>query len=441
MTDNKLPLLLLDDEADILKALTRVLRSEYQIVSFDNGHDALAYLAENPIALIISDMRMPEMDGAEFLEKARVIYPDSVRLLLTGYADIQSTVKAVNEGGIHTYLSKPWDNENLKLIVGKAAEFYRLTQEKAELTQQLSERAEQLDKMNAQLEEQNLRLENFNQELEEKISQRTQELQQTNKKLNHSLQLRNQTFQDILSMMTAIIQFRTGMESEQNERVASQSKLVATQLGLSSGIANQVYLCGLMHQIGLITDDKATNNTKPTVDEQMLATPYVNPVMGSEIISRIKRFAPLVEIVRHQDEHFDGTGKPDHLKGEEIPIGSRIIKVVKDYDYFVAAQRNPRRMHTKSAQRYLAEHAETLYDPMVVECFIKVITNVRLADEGVELCVSLSEIKPGTIIKRDIYLPNGSLMLTAGNQINATLLKKLLEIEETTNMPIAVYIG
>ncbi|WP_438405729.1 response regulator, partial [Aeromonas hydrophila] len=132
--------LLLDDENDILKALNRVLRMDYNVVSVDNGADALGYLLENPIHIIISDMRMPDMDGADFLAKAREMQPDTMRLLLTGYADIPSTVRAVNAGGIHTYISKPWDNENLKLIVGKAAEFYRLSQDKERLTLELEER-------------------------------------------------------------------------------------------------------------------------------------------------------------------------------------------------------------------------------------------------------------------------------------------------------------
>lgn len=93
MHDEKLNVLLLDDENDILKALNRVLRMDYNVVTFDNGADALEYLQENPIHIIISDMRMPEMDGADFLAKAREMQPDTVRLLLTGYADIQSTVR------------------------------------------------------------------------------------------------------------------------------------------------------------------------------------------------------------------------------------------------------------------------------------------------------------------------------------------------------------
>lgn len=442
MHDEKLNVLLLDDENDILKALNRVLRMDYNVVTFDNGADALEYLQENPIHIIISDMRMPEMDGADFLAKAREMQPDTVRLLLTGYADIQSTVRAVNAGGIHTYISKPWDNENLKLIVGKAAEFYRLSRDKERLTIELEERNKELEVANQALAENNHKLAQFNQELEAKVQERTVALQESNKRLESLLASRNKTFKDILAMVTAIIQHRTGFPADHAERIANQAKSVALKLKLSEAVASHVYLCGLMHQIGLIAE---TSNDWKVVkvhqDSEIPITPNVNPILGAEIVGRIKRFEPLMEIIRHQDELYDGTGKPDHLRGEQIPIGARIIKVVKDYDFFVAGANNPRRMHTKSAQSYLRQQSEVYYDPKVVEAFITIVSAVTRIEEGMELCVSLSEVRPGMVIKRDIYLPNGNLMLTAGNAMSEPLLRKLKELEQEMNMPIPVYIG
>ncbi|TXZ76431.1 response regulator [Vibrio mimicus] len=440
--DDKLNILLLDDENDILKALNRVLRMDYNVVTFDNGADALQHLQENPVHIIISDMRMPEMDGADFLAKAREMQPQTVRLLLTGYADIQSTVRAVNTGGIHTYISKPWDNENLKLIVAKAAEFYRLSRDKERLTVELAERNKELEVANQALAENNQKLEEFNQALEAKVQERTLELQDTNKRLEISLASRNKTFKDILAMVTAIIQHRTGYPADHAERIANQAKSVAVKLKLPETIASHVYLCGLMHQIGLIGE---TGNDWKVVkvhqDSDIPITPNVNPILGAEIVGRIKRFEPLMEIIRHQDELYDGTGKPDHLQGDQIPIGARIIKVVKDYDFFVSGANNPRRMHTKSAQGYLRQQAGIYYDINVVEAFIAIVSAVTRIEDGMELCISLSEVRPGMVIKRDIYLPNGSLMLTAGNAMNESLLRKLKELEKEMNMPIPVYIG
>ncbi|MGL4828771.1 MAG: HD domain-containing phosphohydrolase [Vibrio sp.] len=440
--DEKLNILLLDDENDILKALNRVLRMDYNVVFFDNGAEALQYLEQNLIHIIISDMRMPEMDGADFLAKAREMQPQTVRLLLTGYADIQSTVRAVNAGGIHTYISKPWDNENLKLIVGKAAEFYRLSCEKERLAIELEERNKDLEVANQTLAANNHKLSQFNQELEVKVQERTLELQDSNKRLELSLASRNKTFKDILAMVTAIIQHRTGYPADHTERIANQAKSVAMKLKLPEAVASNVYLCGLMHQIGLISE--ANNDWKVIKvhqDTDIPITPNVNPILGAEIVGRIKRFEPLMEIIRHQDELYNGTGKPDHLQGEQIPIGARIIKVVKDYDFFVAATNNPRRMHTKSAQGYLRQQAGTFYDPQVVDAFIALVSAVTHIEDGMELCVSLSEVRPGMVIKRDIYLPNGSLMLTAGNAMNESLLRKLKELEKEMHMPIPVYIG
>jgi response regulator RpfG family c-di-GMP phosphodiesterase len=440
--DEKLNLLLLDDENDILKALTRVLRLDYNVVSFNSGHDALAYLKENEISIIISDMRMPEMDGADFLAAAKEIQPNAIRILLTGYSDIQSTVRAVNSGGIHTYISKPWDNENLKLVVGKACEFFRLRQERERLADELEERNSQLEQMNETLAVANSKLSDFNQALELEVDQRTKELQESHSRLEILLKGRNKTLRDILSMVMAIIQHRTGSPADHAERIANLAKAVAKKLALSEQIISNIYLCSLMYQIGLIgASDKDLEQPKFDHNNHTLMAPSAHAELGAKIVGLIKRFEPLVEMMLHQDEHFNGTGKPGHLHGADIPIGARIIKVVKDYDYFVASPHNRLRMTTKSAQKYLKEQAGELYDPKVVDIFLNMVSVPSRLTKGLELGIGLADLTPGTQIKRDLYLPNGKLMLTAGHVINGPLLSKLKEIEKESGMPIVVFIG
>ena len=420
----RLSLLLLDDEADIVKTLTRVLRLDYDVVSFNEGEDALEYLSDHPVAIIISDMRMPQMDGAKFLSIAKEICPGSVRILLTGYSDMESTIRAVNEGGIHTYLSKPWDNQSLKLTVAKAAEFYVLRK--------------QHDQLLVTLEEKNVELKSFNQRLEEKVLQRTQALKEANSSLEKVLKARNQTFNDILATLKAIIEYSSGMPANHSERVAEQSKVVAKKLGLSDAEINQVYLCALLHEIGLA----ARKDSKPTLMKRnagIPSTPDANSVLGAEIVGRIKRFAPLMSVIKHQDENYNGTGGPSHLKGDDIPIGSRIIRVLKNYDYFVAAENNRNRMTATSARRFLTDYSGVLYDPNVVKAFLAVMSDVDQAD-GLERCVSVNEVKVGTVVKRDVYLSNGSLMLTAGQEISEALLEKLKRIEKDTQYPLAIFI-
>ena len=137
MSDTVAPatLLFVDDEPGILSALRRLFRPHgYRILIAESGEQGLAILEENEVDLVISDMRMPVMDGAAFLKQVRQRWPDITRILLTGYADITSTVSAINEGEIYRYIAKPWDDNEIITIVREAIERRRLQSENIRLT-------------------------------------------------------------------------------------------------------------------------------------------------------------------------------------------------------------------------------------------------------------------------------------------------------------------
>lgn len=118
---NQPTLLLLDDEANIIRALSRVLRRDgYRILSTTSVREAFELLAANDVQVIISDQRMPEMSGTEFLSKVKDIYPDTVRLVLSGYTDLKSVTDAINEGAIYKFLTKPWDDQQIRTHVKQA---------------------------------------------------------------------------------------------------------------------------------------------------------------------------------------------------------------------------------------------------------------------------------------------------------------------------------
>ncbi|NTV11343.1 MAG: response regulator, partial [Zoogloea sp.] len=126
--------LCVDDEANILSSLRRLFRPHgYRVLTAGSGAEGLEVLAREAVDLVISDMRMPEMDGAQFLAQVRARHPDVVRLLLTGYADMQSTVAAINEGRITRYIAKPWNEDEVLLTVREALERKALERDKARL--------------------------------------------------------------------------------------------------------------------------------------------------------------------------------------------------------------------------------------------------------------------------------------------------------------------
>ncbi|WP_372982912.1 EAL domain-containing protein [Marinobacter sediminum] len=118
-------LLLLDDESNIIRALTRVFRRDgYRILSTTSVQEAFALLAAHEVQVIISDQRMPEMSGTEFFSQVKAIYPNTVRIVLSGYTDLKSVTEAINEGSIYKFLTKPWDDKQIREQIAQAFKFH-----------------------------------------------------------------------------------------------------------------------------------------------------------------------------------------------------------------------------------------------------------------------------------------------------------------------------
>ena len=130
-------LLFVDDETDIVDSLHRTFRRDFRVLLATSGEDAIALLRANPVDLIISDQRMPGLTGVDVLKTARELRPESIRILLTGYSDMESLVACVNEAGIYKYLTKPWEPEHLKLTVTRALEHLGLERKLKQTVQHL----------------------------------------------------------------------------------------------------------------------------------------------------------------------------------------------------------------------------------------------------------------------------------------------------------------
>lgn len=150
---NKNAILIVDDQPEILNALERLLKEEYQIFTATGGAKALKILAEHKIALILADQRMPTMTGVEFFSKSMQVQPDSVRILITAYADITASIDAINNGQIFHYISKPWEPDDLMIITRRAIEKYDLEQKNKRLTEELKKANQKLYKENILLQQ------------------------------------------------------------------------------------------------------------------------------------------------------------------------------------------------------------------------------------------------------------------------------------------------
>lgn len=153
MTDKHHTILCVDDEGNILSALKRSLRKEkYNLLLASSGTEALKVLSENEVQLVMSDQRMPGMDGTEFLSKVKEKFPDVIRIILTGYTDVDSITEAINQGNIYKFFLKPWNDQHLKLEIEKALEQYDLIQTNKQLHETVVEQNTKLLKINENLE-------------------------------------------------------------------------------------------------------------------------------------------------------------------------------------------------------------------------------------------------------------------------------------------------
>lgn len=422
--------LLVDDEPNILTSLRRLLRAEgYAIRAAEGGEQALALLAEEPAEVIVSDMRMPHMSGAEFLKQARERWPGSVRILLTGYADVASTVAAVNEGGIHAYLNKPWDEAQLLQTLRGAVERKRLTDERDALLEVTAR--------------QNKELAFLNEGLEDAVRARTAELKQTAMFLELSNKKLKESFLTSLRVFSNLVELRQKNLGGHGKRVADLARKIAVHLDLREQEINDITVAGLLHDIGKISwpDEMISKPLSVfTAEERWLARKH--PVVAETALIELDSLRGGARIIRHHHEHFSGKGYPDGLSGLEIPIGSRILAVANDYDGLQLGTVTQRRRSAAEALSMIKEGSGSRYDPSIVTALLEVMGQAEAqANVGPEHTMEVSELKPGYRLARSLFSHDGVMLLNKGYMLDDLLIRQLKKYEESAGKLTEIWVA
>ena len=237
----ELKILLVDDEVNITKSLRRLLMDvdRYDVYIANSGREALELLSDEPdIGIIISDQRMPEMTGVEFLQQARQVVPDAVRILLTGYADIEASIAAINEGAVFRYLTKPWDDDKLLLAIAEAAHNFWLVAENKRL--------------NALVLKQKEELRQWNERLKQRVLDQTAQIRTKSDAIalsNHQLR---SNFSATIESLAGLIEMRDHRTPSHSRNVAELVAAMGEILGLDSHEIEQLRSAGLLHDIGKI---------------------------------------------------------------------------------------------------------------------------------------------------------------------------------------------
>jgi response regulator RpfG family c-di-GMP phosphodiesterase len=420
-------LLLVDDEPSILSALRRLFRPQgYRILAAESGAAALDLVADDAVDLVISDMRMPGMDGAQFLERIRHLQPHAVRILLTGYADISSTIAAINGGEIHRYIAKPWDDNDILLVVREALARRDLELRNRELTE-LTQR-------------QNEELRNLNSDLEDRVRRRTAEIEQINDMLNVAYAELKSNFMLSMQIFAGLMELRHNGMSGHSRRVSEWAKRVCGLLKLDERTSQDIYVAALLHDIGKIGfPDELLGKPISLMSADETARYRKHPLNAEAALMPLVQLQPVAKIIRSQHERLDGNGFPDGLEAEEIPFGARVLAPIIDYENLLAGTLAERRFSVEDATASIRRGAGSRYDAKVVDALIEALKQ-PLDESRDDRRISAAELVAGMVLSRDLVSPQGTLLLAAGYRFDARVVRQVREYVQREGAKLTLYV-
>lgn len=316
IAENRYKILIVDDEEANLDLLFRTLRAEFDVVKTNSPLNALKMLGETSFDVIISDHKMNEMSGVEFLEKSYVFYPHSIRILVTAYSDSQILIDAINKAKIYRYVKKPWEPAEFLVMIKTAVEYSQLKVENDRLIYDLKE-------------------------------------------------LFSGTINAIIEALDAKDSFTLG----RSRRVTFFSIRVAKYFNLPIEEIGKLELAGLLHDIGMIgvPEDILNKTSDLTPEEFENIKKHVEH--GVRILEDIKQLKEVVEIIKYHHERYDGEGYPYGLKGDEIPLNARIISIADAYDSLVSKRSYRIGTSHEEAIKQIEAQSGKQFDPKLVEAF------------------------------------------------------------------------
>jgi response regulator RpfG family c-di-GMP phosphodiesterase len=339
---------------------------------------------------------------------------------------VNSTIDAINRGQIYRYISKPWDDNDLMLLVRDALEHQRLKRE--------NDRLEELTR------KQNDELRELNAGLERKVAARTSELEQVNSFLELAHDKQKQNFLTSIKMFSGLLELRGGSMAGHSRRVADLTRKLAVALGVDGKGQQEVFLAGLLHDIGKIgfPDNLLTKPvSKMTGDE--FGRYRKHAVAGESALMPLDELKESTRLVRSHHERFDGKGYPDGLQGMAIPLGARILSVANDYDGLQIGTLAEKRMSAEEAKAMLLTSRGKRYDPEVVDAFIDMLGGTA-KESSRDLQVAVDDLQPGMVLARDLVGRDGALLLSSDYILDASLVKQIQHYAAREGINLSLYV-
>jgi putative nucleotidyltransferase with HDIG domain len=328
-------ILLVDDEPANLRLLERLFRRDYEVLTATSGEEALRLLSQHDVALVLTDQRMPGMTGVELLKRTAHMRPHMVRIILTGYTDMGALVDAINCGQIYRYLTKPWDNDDLRMTVAQALKHYEANRSRYEM-------------------------------------------EEANRRLTSRLQA---MAQGVVRAIADTLEAKDRYVYGHARRVSGYATAIGRRMRLGVATLEEISLAALLHDVGKISTPDSILLKPFALTEEERAVVRLHSERGARLLAAVPEMDDVATAVRHHHENYDGTGYPAGLSGERIPLASRVIHVADAYDAMTSPRPFRDALDHDSAVRALKEGAGTQFDPEVVSAFcgLEALAQIRAA--------------------------------------------------------------
>lgn len=356
--------LFVDDNQKVLNSIARQFEGVLDYETANGPHEAMELLdPDNPFAVVVSDMRMPKMNGAELLTHVRKVTPDTVRIMLSGYADLQATIQAVNEGNIVRFLSKPCPRELLERAIREGLDQYQLVTGQRELLEG--------------------------------------------------------TLQGSVTVLCAILSLVHPLAFGRVSKVQQIALAIGNQMEIDS--LWDLKIASMLFPLGCVSlSERALEcmlEGMPVPEDERAAYEQ-HPSVARAMLQEIPRLEDVAAIVTYQEKNFDGSGLPfDDVAGEEIPIGARILKAALNFEIALKQMSDP-----SAALGKLMLQPEQ-YDPQVLEALREKLATGFC--QRSRQSVSIDALQPGMILAADVRLEGGKLVVASGQPVTDSILRNL----------------
>jgi len=408
-----------DDEPPILNSLKRSLMDEpYETVFHEAPERALEDLRERPASVVVSDQRMPSMDGVVFLQQVRRRWPDTVRILLTGHASLETALSSINQGFVYQFLEKPWDDAQLKQMLLNALDHRRLWMENRRLLDLSWEQNDELSR--------------FNRHLEDLVRERTREVRRLHENLEHS-------FYDMIRAFVEMMELFDPSLVGHCKRTAALAEQIGSMLKWDKKRMKRLKTAAVLHDVGQIGLPRGLfKRDESELDDAERRLLWQHPALGHSMLHKVGELAEVAEIVKCHHEAIDGSGYPERLAGSQVPMESQIVRICSTYDTLTSYRRYP-----SSKALEILRHGKESFHALVFEAMADLVSQGRKAgDEDLRSkpLVRLSDLRPGMVLARDVWTVRGRLLLSKGTRVQYTHIGKLMVFDELDPIRGAIFV-